>query len=148
MQTLITVNKSITHEGVVIGVDGQQVTVQFVQNSACSSCHAKALCTGGSSESAEKRVVANSYGVPYQVGEQVKIIVAGGLAWSAVVIAFVVPLVFALVSLFVCVELTGSEVAGSLGTLALLALYYLVVWTQRHRLERRVEFTLERLTTV
>lgn len=145
MKTLITVNKSITHEGVVIGVDGQRVTVQFVQNSACSSCHAKALCTGGSSETAEKRVVANSYGVPYQVGEKVKIIVASGLAWSAVVIAFVVPLVLALVCLFVLVNVTGNEVLGCLFTLVALAIYYYVVWTLRQKLERKVEFTLERL---
>lgn len=137
-------NKSITHEGVVVGVDGQQVTVQFVQHSACSGCHAKALCSGGSSESAEKRVVANSYGVPYQVGESVKIIVAGGLAWSAVVIAFIVPILLGLVCLFVMVKGFGSEWMGSLGTLAALALYYLIVWTQRSKLERRVEFTLER----
>lgn len=128
-----------------MGVDGQRVTVQFVQNSACSSCHAKALCSGGSSESAEKRVVANSYGVPYQVGDKVKIIVAGGLAWSAVVIAFVVPLVLALVCLFVLVKMLGSEALGALGTLATLGIYYLVVWTQRNRLERKVEFTLQHL---
>jgi len=128
-----------------VGVDGQRVTVQFVQNSACSSCHAKALCSGGSSESAEKRVVANSYGVPYQVGDKVKIIVAGGLAWSAVVIAFVVPLVLALVCLFVLVKMLGSEALGALGTLATLGIYYLVVWTQRNRLERKVEFTLQHL---
>lgn len=138
-------NKSITHDGVVVGVDGQRVTVQFVQNSACSSCHAKALCSGGSSESAEKRVVANSYGVPYQVGDKVKIIVAGGLAWSAVVIAFVVPLVLALVCLFVLVKMLGSEALGVLGTLTTLGIYYLVVWTQRNRLERKVEFTLQHL---
>lgn len=137
-------NKSITHDGVVVEVNGQQVTVRFVQNSACSGCHAKALCSGGSSESAERRVVANSYGVPYQVGEKVKIIVADGLAWSAVVIAFIVPLCLALACLFVTVKCTGSEWMGSLGTLAALAVYYLIVWTQRAKLERRVEFTLAR----
>lgn len=137
-------NKSITHDGVVVEVNGQQVTVRFVQNSACSGCHAKALCSGGSSESAERRVVANSYGVPYQVGEKVKIIVADGLAWSAVVIAFIVPLCLALACLFVMVKGTGSEWMGSLGTLAALAVYYLIVWTQRAKLERRVEFTLAR----
>jgi len=145
MITLITVSKSISHEGVVVGVDGSKVTVQFVQNSACSGCHAKAICSGGSSETSEKQVVANSFGVPYQVGEKVRIIVASGLAWSAVVIAFAIPLVLALVSLFVMVNMTGSEPVGCLGTLVVLAVYYLIVWTQRSKLERRVEFTLERL---
>lgn len=128
-----------------MGVDGNKVTVLFVQNSACSGCHAKALCSGGSSESAEKKVVANSYGVPYQIGDKVKVIVAGGLAWSAVVIAFVVPLILVFITLFTVVKVTGNEVVGCLGTLAMLAVYYFFVWTMRDSLERKVEFTLEHL---
>ena len=127
----------------MIGVEGQRVTVRFVQLSACSACHAKALCSGGSSESAEKVVVANSYGVPYQVGDDVRVIVGDGLAWSAVVIAFVVPLVLALACLFGVVGASGSEMVGCVATLGLLAVYYFVVWLLRARLERRVEFTLE-----
>lgn len=143
-KVLITVNESIKHEGVVVRVDGQSVTVQFVQHSACSGCHAKALCSGGTSESAERRVVANSYGVPYQVGEKVNVIVGSGMAWSAVVIAFIVPMAIAFVCLFLVVGQTGSELAGALATLGILGVYYCVVWTQRNHLERRVEFTLER----
>ena len=138
-------NKNITHEGVVVGVEGQRVTVQFVQHSACSGCHAKALCTGGSSESEQRQVVALSYGEPYQVGEKVRVIVGSGLAWSAVIIAFVVPMVLALVCLFVVIGAGCSEVTASLSTLGMLAVYYFGVWTQRDRLERKAEFTLERM---
>ena len=142
---LISVAKNITHEGVVVRVEGQFVTVQFVQSSACSGCHAKALCSGGSSESAERRVVANSYGVPYAVGEQVRVAVSNSLAWSAVVVAFLVPMILALACLFAVVGLTGSEMTGCWSTLLLLAVYYLCVWLMRDRLERRAEFTLERM---
>ena len=138
-------SKDITHEGVVTEVNGQQVKVRFVQNSSCSSCHAKALCSGGSSESAERVVVANSYGVNYEPGDVVTVVVGSGLAWSAVVIAFMVPLLVALASLFVVVQITGSEVTGCGVTLAVLAVYYTVVWLLRDKLERRVEFTLQKL---
>lgn len=142
---LIAVSKNITHEGIVMEVDGQWVTVRFVQHSACSACHAKALCTGGTSESAERQVVANSYGISYQPGDKVRVIVGGGLAWSAVVIAFLLPLVLALVCLFVTVGTTDNEVLGCLTTFVVLAIYYLGVWLMRHRLERKVEFTLQHL---
>lgn len=138
-------SKNITHEGIVTKVEGQQVTVRFVRNSACSSCKAKSLCSGGTSESEERTVTACSYGVQYEPGDVVRIVVGSGLAWSAVVIAFVVPLVLALVCLFVVVKSSGNQLLGSVVTLLVLAVYYFVVWLQRHRLERRVEFTLERL---
>ncbi len=138
-------SKNITHEGIVTEVSGQWVTVRFVQQSACSSCHAKALCAGGNSESAERQVVANSYGVAYQPGDKVRVIVGGGLAWSAVVVAFLIPLVLALLCLFVTVGRTDNELMGCLATLAVLAVYYVVVWLLRHKLERKVEFTLQHL---
>jgi sigma-E factor negative regulatory protein RseC len=139
------VSNNITHEGVVVKVEGQRVTVQFVQSSACSACHAKSLCTGGTSDSAQRKVIANSYGVSYEVGDYVRIIVTSGLAWTAVLLAFVVPMVLALVCLFVVIGYTGSEMIGCLATLAMLAVYFVIVWMQRDHLERKTEFTLERL---
>ena len=138
-------SNNITHEGVVVKVEGQRVTVQFVQSSACSACHAKSLCTGGTSDSAQRKVIANSYGVSYEVGNYVRIIVTSGLAWTAVLLAFVVPMVLALVCLFVVIGYTGSEMIGCLATLAMLAVYFVIVWMQRDHLERKTEFTLERL---
>lgn len=138
-------SKDITHEGVVTSVNGQYVTVRFVQHSACAGCHAKALCSGGTSESEERVVVAKSYGVSYEPNDVVRIIVGSRLAWSAVVIAFLVPLVLMLACLFVVVNVTGNEVLGCLVTLALLGVYFLGVWLMRDRLEHNVEFTIERL---
>lgn len=138
-------SNNITHEGVVVKVEGQRVTVQFVQSSACSACHAKSLCTGGTSDSAQRKVIANSYDVSYEVGDYVRIIVTSGLAWTAVLLAFVVPMVLALVCLFVVIGYTGSEMIGCLATLAMLAVYFVIVWMQRDHLERKTEFTLERL---
>lgn len=138
-------SNNITHEGIVVKVDGQRVTVQFVQSSACGSCHARALCSSGTSETAERRVTANSYGQTYEVGDYVRVVVQSSLAWSAVLLAFVVPMAIAFVALFAVVGITGSEVMACLITLAVLALYYVVVWTQRDRLERRTEFAVEKL---
>lgn len=138
---LISVSKNITHDGVVIKTEGTRVTVRFVQNSACSGCHAKGICS--SQDSAEKVVVAEGYGVPYQVGETVNIIVSNRMAWRAVRYAFAIPLVMALVCLFCLVPLWG-ELTACLSTLAVLALYYIVLFLLRHRLGSEVEFTLER----
>ena len=134
-------SSNITHDGVVIKTEGTKVTVRFVQSSACSGCHAKGICS--SQDSAEKVVVAEGYGVPYQVGEAVNIIVSNRMAWQAVRYAFAIPLVVALVVLFCAVPLWG-EIAGCLAAIGILVLYYLVLFLLRHRLGSEVEFTLER----
>ena len=63
----------------------------------------------------------------------------------AVVVAFLVPMILTLACLFAVVGLTGSEMTGCWATLLVLAIYYLGVWLMRDRLERRAEFTLERM---
>jgi len=139
------VSQTITHEGIVVGVEGENVTVRFVRNSACSQCHAKALCSGSTSESESRTVVAKSYGLPYYVGEEVRFTVASGVAWSAVRWAFMVPTLLVLASLFLAVHLWHSEMMACLVTFVVLAVYYFVFWLNRKRLEKRVEFVLARI---
>lgn len=141
LNSLISVSKNITHDGVVIKTDGTQVTVRFVQSSACSGCHAKGICS--SQDSAEKVVVAESRGEVYQVGDSVNIIVSNSTAWQAVRYAFALPLVMAMVCLFCVVPLAG-EVMACLITLGLLALYYLVLYFLRHKLGSNVSFEVSR----
>ncbi len=133
--------KNITHEGRVIKVEGRKVTVCFIQSSACSGCHAKGICS--SQDQAEKIVVADSEGVEYSEGEKVNIIVSNEMAWSAVVLAFMVPLVLAFIALFVTVPLAG-EMMACLVTLAVLAVYYVILFLQRDKLNRKVAFTIAR----
>ena len=136
-------SNQITHEGVVVKVEGQRVTVQFVQNSACSGCHAKTLCSSGTSDSRQREVVANSYGTPYEVGDYVRVVVSSELAWTAVLLAFVIPMVLALISLFVIVGFTGSEIMGCLVTLLLLGLYSLLFGCSVTALNERQNFHLK-----
>lgn len=133
--------KNITHDGRVVKVNGREVTVCFIQNSACSGCHAKGICS--SQDQAEKLVVADSQGVDYSVGEKVTIIVSNEMAWSAVMLAFLVPLVLAFIALFIAVPLAG-EMMACLITLAVLAVYYAVLFLKRDKLNRKVVFTIER----
>ncbi len=138
---LVLSMKNITHDGRVIKVDGRQVTVCFIQSSACSGCHAKGICS--SQDQAEKVVVADSEGIDYCVGEKVLIIVSNEMAWSAVMLAFMVPLVIAFLVLFAAVPLVG-EMQACLITLGVLAIYYLVLFLQRDNLNRKVVFSIMR----
>lgn len=133
--------KNITHEGRIVKIEGREVTVCFIQNSACSGCHAKGICS--SQDQAEKMVVADSQGIEYAVGEKVNIIVSNEVAWTAVVLAFIVPLVIAFIALFIAVPLAG-ELAACAVALGVLSVYYLVLFTQRNKMNRKVVFTISR----
>lgn len=132
-------SNNITHDGVVVKVDGRDVSVMIVQHSACSGCHARGACTA--SDSKEKIIIADSQGVSYAVGDKVTLVGSNSMAWTALLLAFVVPMVLGMVVLFAAVPWLG-EMKACLAVLAFLALYYVVIALNNHRLKTRFVFTL------
>lgn len=131
----------ITHDGVVIKSDKQTVTVQFVQRSACADCHAKMLCSSGDAK--QRSIEVKTYGQSYEVGENVEVEVTSQLAWTAMLYAFGLPTVIALIVLFTSIGLVG-EMMACLVTLLSLFVYYVGLWFNRSRLDRKVVFILHR----
>lgn len=134
-------NNRVTHEGVISKIDGTKITVQFVQQSACADCHAKMLCTAGDTK--QRSIVADSFGVSYSVGEQVTVEVTNQLAWTAMFYAFGLPTILALIVLFPAINLFGEMFACAV-ELAALALYYVIFYLFREKLDRKVVFVLHR----
>lgn len=134
-------NNNVTHDGIITKIEGRQVTVQFVQQSACAGCHAKSLCS--SSDAKMRSIVADSYGFPFKIGEPVQVEVTSQLARTAMLAAFGVPTVLALSVLFPMNAWCGEMVACA-ATLAIIGLYYAVLYMFRARLDRKVVFVLHR----
>ena len=93
---------SIGHDGIIESIDGDEISVKILQISSCASCQAKSLCH--ISESKEKVIEVS---VPdsniYHVGQKVTVVGTSSQGLRAVVLAFVIPLIILLVTLFICI---------------------------------------------
>ena len=133
---------SVSHRGRIVGMDPQWTTVQFEAQSACSSCHAAGLC--GMSEMTEKTVqVAPDPYATYQVGDEVEVVLKASMGIKAVWIAYMIPLLVLLAVFFGASALGASELVSGLAGIASLAVYYLVVWLLRDRLQNEYVFTIK-----
>ncbi|MBR0274492.1 MAG: SoxR reducing system RseC family protein [Bacteroidaceae bacterium] len=134
--------ETISHEAVVKSIDSERVCVTILQSSACSGCAAKKMCN--SAEAKEKDVeVFTSDAALYRVGE--KVILEGRLAdgRKAAIIAYGLPLLLLLPTLFLSVWLSGSEALGAVWSLATVVLYYLVLFLFfRKRLQQSFSFRI------
>lgn len=137
----VFMSNHITHDGVVTKIDGRLVTVQFVQRSACADCHAKMLCSSGDAK--QRFIEADSYGQTYSVGEEVEVEVTNQLAWTAMLYAFGLPTVLALVVLFSVNGIIG-DIMACFASLASLVVYYVILYFFREKLDRKVVFVLRR----
>lgn len=136
------VNK-IKHLGIVENIDGLRLKVRIVQSSACSACSVRGHCSA--SEQKEKLIdVYNVDRVACEIGERVMVVGATSMGMKAVLLAFVLPFVLVVATLFVVMRLSGgNEVVSALAGLGILLSFYLIIYMCKGRLGRTFFFTLE-----
>lgn len=135
-------NEVIRHDGVVKSVEDECVRVLILQSSACSGCAVKQMCS--SAEAKEKEVeVRTADADQYRVGQKVELEGRLSDGRMAAIIAYGLPLVLLLPTLFISVYLSGSETLGALWALLTVAFYYIFVYVfLRKRLQQRFSFKI------
>jgi len=134
----------IEHEGVIIGIDSDFISVEILSQSACSSCNAKSMCS--MSEVKAKIIQVENRGFNlYEKGERVNVLLKRSLGFRALWISYLIPLVIALVLLVVLSTVSVDELSMGLSVLAIIALYYFVVYLLRDKIKKDFIFTIEKL---
>ncbi|WP_373724412.1 SoxR reducing system RseC family protein [Bacteroides heparinolyticus] len=134
-------NTIIRHQGIVENISGSHLQVRIVQTSACASCSVKGHCS--SAETKEKLVdVYDVDAASYRPGDRVW--VAGRLSMGAmaILLAFILPFLVLIVSLFVLMAVRNDELFAALGSLALLIPYYYILWLNKARIGKKFSFSV------
>jgi sigma-E factor negative regulatory protein RseC len=131
---------TIQHDGTVKKVDGNSVLVSITSNAACSGCHAEGLC--GISGKEEKIIdIRGRYNV--SPGDSVTVLMEESAGYKAVVLSYLVPLVFIVTGLIICNILSINELMSGLISISLLAPWYMILYLFRNRIDRSFTFTLK-----
>ncbi|MBR1644083.1 MAG: SoxR reducing system RseC family protein [Bacteroidales bacterium] len=132
-------NQIAEHDGVVTATHDGRVTVRITTLSACGGCAAHARC--GFAESSERDIeVDTPQWDSYAVGDAVSVNVTEGLGFSAVWWAYLLPALLLLAAVLVPLHMAVSEPAAIGIGIAVVALYYLVLYRFRGRLQRKFNF--------
>ena len=109
-------SERIEHSGFVTRVEGKNIQVQIIQMSACSSCHAKGACSAADMD--EKFVDVESTDDTLRIGDMVNIVGESSTGLLAVLLAFVIPFMLILTSLFVLRDIVPNEAVSGTVSLA------------------------------
>ncbi|WP_073345950.1 SoxR reducing system RseC family protein [Bacteroides congonensis] len=135
-------NNTIKHLGIVESIQGSHLSVRIIQTSACAACSAKGHCS--SADSKDKIIdIMDTAAVSYQVGERVMVVGETSMGMMAVVLAFIIPFVLLIFSLFLFMSLIGNELYAALLSLAILVPYYFILWLNKTRLKQKFSFTIK-----
>lgn len=135
-------NNTIKHLGIVESIQGSHLSVRIVQTSACAACSAKGHCS--SADSKDKVIdITDTAASSFRVGERVMVVGEMSMGMMAVVLAFIIPFVLLVVSLFLFMALIGNELYAALLSLIILVPYYFVLWLNKTRLKQKFSFTIK-----
>lgn len=135
-------NNTIKHLGIVESIQDSHLSVRIVQTSACAACSAKGHCS--SADSKDKVIdITDTAASSFRVGERVMVVGEMSMGMMAVVLAFIIPFVLLVVSLFLFMALIGNELYAALLSLIILVPYYFVLWLNKTRLKQKFSFTIK-----
>ena len=135
-------NNTIKHLGIVENIQGSHLSVRIVQTSACAACSAKGHCS--SADSKDKIIdIIDTAASSYRVGEKVMVIGETSMGMMAVVLAFIIPFILLIFSLFLFMALMENDLYSALLSLAILIPYYFILWLNKTRLKQKFSFTIK-----
>ena len=129
---------TIEHQGVIISKDDKIVRVKIEQTSACASCHVKSVC--GASDKSEKIIDANIMDDTLKVGDQVTIIGQKSLGFQAILLAYILPFIVIIATLFIANIFTTNEIIIGTCALASLIPYFIVLRLMRNKIQAKFQF--------
>ena len=132
----------IRHSGRILEITPDFTTVQIVVSSACSSCHAKAMC--GMSEDEEKVImVPTDPYAEHKVGDEVQVMTKMSMGMKAVWISYVIPLAILMILILSLSGVIGNEVYRALVAIGGVAVYYFFIWLFREKLSNEFTFYIK-----
>lgn len=136
-------SEKIEHTGFVTRIRGNNIQVQIVQMSACSSCHAKGACSASDME--DKQIDVESSDTSIRVGDAVLLTGEVSTGLQAVLLAFVIPFLLILVALIVLRSVTLNEAVSGTIALSLLIPYYIILSFFNKKLKSKFRFEIEKI---
>ena len=133
----------ISHKGIIKSLTDHQIVVSIVNESACSSCHAKGACTAADMQ--DKEVDIRSFSGDFRVGQAVQVIGKTSQGFKALFYGYVLPFLLIMLVLITLTSLQFSEGISGLISLSILVPYYLILDLTRNKIRKSFEFEIKPL---
>ncbi len=130
----------VIKSGIVERVDEKYIRVKIHNQSACSMCYSKGVCTSlGSGERVVN--VERPHDRVVLPGDSVDIEMVSTSGWMAVVFGYVIPFVLLIATLLIASNYAGEAISAML-SLGILVPYYFILYLSRNRMKKYFRFLL------
>lgn len=136
--------ENIKHKAFVKKVTDTSLIVTIVNQSACSTCHAKGACTVADFQ--EKEIEITSFSKKYKPGDEITVIFQESQGFTALFYGYILPFILVLATLIIATAFSDNELVSGLLSLAILIPYYITLYFFRHLLKKVFKFEVEEIS--
>jgi sigma-E factor negative regulatory protein RseC len=134
--------RSITHEGVIESISDKKLFIRLSRLPACADCHARGICPVPDTAGGELMVTDRAEGL--EQGDRVVVSVTRPVAYKAVWLGYVLPLILVLATMILFTALRVEEWVSALLSVSVLAPYFILIRLLDRRIERSVTFSVSK----
>jgi len=135
--------QQINHKGTILSINEGHIEVGIVNISACAGCHAKGACS--MSDMKEKSIDIYTSNNNFSINEEVLIKTQESLGWLAMFLAYVLPFIIIIASLFITSIYTSNELVIGLVSLGLLFPYFGTIALFKEKFKKTFSFTIHKI---
>ena len=131
----------VSHPGVVVGINGEDLEIEILSSSSCGSCGIKSAC--GVSELKEKRItVPKPADKEFIVGQPVSIIMSTRQGNIAALFAYFIPTFLVVAIIMILSNLSVKEWLAALAGIGVVAVYYGILYFFRDKLKSEFKYEI------
>ncbi|MDA3911292.1 MAG: SoxR reducing system RseC family protein [Bacteroidales bacterium] len=131
----------VEHSGIVDHIEGRNIFVKILAQSACISCKLNGVC---GTDTQEKIIEISNVNTNVEPGEKVSVVMTEKLGMKALFYGYLLPFLVVLTVLIIVLGVTNREGLSGLIAVLSLAPYYAILSLFKVRLKQSFQFNLHK----
>jgi len=132
----------ISHQGNIIEIKDNNVKIKIIQQEACKSCSASALCVGEGKERIIDAKMPDN--IDLKLGDTVNVIISEEAGLLSVLFAYVIPFILIIISLTVSYVLKFSELTAIMIIFLSLIIYFIILYFSKNKLDKKLKISISK----
>ena len=134
-----TINKN----GIVKNINENELKIEILSCSACSSCMVKNYRTGF--ETKQKEIIIKNNNIDnFQIGDEVLVSIDEYQAFKSILLAYVIPLILMVLTVVGLLNYKNDEILAGICGIIILIPYYFGLFLTKNKLKSGFEFKISK----
>jgi len=132
-------NDCIEQKGIIKDISDSKIKIRVQPLSACDNCQAKSLCN--IKDNRDNLIELTDKSGSFSVGDTVNLMIEKSAGYKALLLSYLLPLIIVLVSIVVFLVTGFSEIIAGTASLLMLVPYYLILYSLRHIIKKKIKIS-------